>query len=509
MKRNLFNQFIIGVLIAIMIINCSISSFSQSSVSNFVDVSEKAWYASSVDYVTEKRIMVGTSATKFSPDMQFTRAMTVLVLARLSGDDLTKYTTTDFPDVPEGEWYTSAVAWAVNRGIARGDGTKFNPDQIVTREQLALMITQFAEKYEVINLYPARDEDLNVFNDADKVSDWAKYGVEWAVYNGIISGKGNNTLDPKGGATRAEAAKIFYYLDFMNDSLVLPPDTTDFDKVTFTESDQTRIVCWGDSMSQGYPTEFRKTYRVPTISFSAGGDTAEHMAMKQGALALYAAPFTIPAEAEPALLTVLDYKFEKVVSLADLGGNGLTPVYINGIKGALYYRSEGDCFYFERETAGEEIRLDRPVRIVTKAMTDLRTEDVNIIYSVSVSPGVRGDVDALVEIQRSMIDYAKNGKYVIIGYAGFSSKAGRISVNSALAEEYGEHFLDFGEYLVTDGFKDAGIEPTEEDLKNIEEGRIPESFRSDEIHGNYIFDQLLAQQLYYKLIELNYIDPVV
>ena len=453
--------------------------------------------------------MVGMSEGIFNPNAKFTRAMTVQVLSQLSGDDLSGYTTSDFPDVPDNAWFKTAVCWATEKGIVAGIDGKFKPNDNVTREQLARMIHQFAVKYDITNKFPAGPNTADGFADAKYIGGWAKEDMEWAIYNGVITGVGNDMLDPRGTATRAQAAQLFYTLHFMKTEGILPPDTKDFDELTFAEATRPRILCWGDSMSQGYPSVLReRVYRsgVSVRSYSSGGDTAEHIAMKQGGLALYVGPCTIPADTEPVLIPLLDYKYEPVISMADLGGVGLTPAYICGIKGMLYY-TDGDNYYFKREKAGEELELNRLTRVVTDAMTRQETDDINIIYSGANNAYNRGDATELIKVQTRMIEYSGSDRYIIIGFSAFRDKDSLVAFNKTLADHYGEHFLDFGSYLITDGFKDAGIEPTAEDLQNIADGRIPESFRSDAVHGNEIFNRLLAEELAKKLVELGYIEP--
>lgn len=50
--------------------------------------------------------------------------------------------------------------------------------------------------------------DLSAFADGNKISDWAGEAMRWAISTGLISGKENKILDPKGNATRAENAAI-------------------------------------------------------------------------------------------------------------------------------------------------------------------------------------------------------------------------------------------------------------------------------------------------------------
>lgn len=80
-------------------------------------------------------------------------------------------------------------------------------------------------------------------------------------------------------------------------------------------------------------------------------------------------------------------------------------------------------------------------------------------------------------------------------------------INAALAEEWGDNFLDIRSYFLTEGLEAAGITPTEEDLANIERGEIPASLLSDGLHGNDHFYRLLAEQVYQKIIDLGYVEP--
>ena len=51
----------------------------------FTDVAAGQWYAEAVQYVYEKGLMTGTSATAFAPDATTTRGMIVTMLYRLEG----------------------------------------------------------------------------------------------------------------------------------------------------------------------------------------------------------------------------------------------------------------------------------------------------------------------------------------------------------------------------------------------------------------------------------------
>ena len=57
------------------------------------------------------------------------------------------------------------------------------------------------------------DEDLKVLDtyaDQETVSEYARAAMAWAIKNGIVNGVGKNKLEPRGLATRAQAAKVVY-----------------------------------------------------------------------------------------------------------------------------------------------------------------------------------------------------------------------------------------------------------------------------------------------------------
>ena len=524
--KNIIRKLLVLTLALLMFCSAIVPSVAKEATS-FSDVKSTHWFYKAVTYTAEHGLMVGTSDGVFSPNVNFTRAMTVQVLASLSGDDLSVYTESDFPDVKSNHWFFEAVCWAVDKGIVAGIDGKFKPNDYVTREQLARMIHQFAVKYNITNKFPAGPNTADGFADGNMIGAWAREDVEWAVYNGVISGVGNDKLDPRGTATRAQAAQLFYTLHFMKTDGVLPPDTKDYDAITEEESDIIRIFCWGDSMTAGgYPEELQKhaeaqgynkdglEFRV--YNYGAGGDTAEHVAMKQGAMAMYVAPFKIPADKTPVRIYLYDENYQLVESLADLGTKGLSPVTIAGQQGQISYKydeeKDEECYYFARQGSGkfEEVTVDRLTRVVTKGMTEPRKNDFHVIFTGPSNEYNYDEADKLIATQQRMVDDIGTDNYIIISLTSLYYMPQIWEFNADLAEYWGEHFLDFRTYVLTEGMDDA-IEqgmieaPTEQDLADIAMGEIPESMRTDKEHGNYIYNRLLGQQVYKKLVELGYI----
>ena len=169
------------------------------------------WAHEGIDYCVRHGLMSGFDATTFSPDTVSTRAQIVMILYNLSGDttDYSKYYV-PFTDVRPGTWYYNAVAWGYDKDIVSGmTPTTFAPDGLITREQMAVLLYGYTEKYAPAYLGGAAS--LNGFPDAASVSNWAYAAMSWAVGNDLISGIASNGADylaPSGGATRAQIAAI-------------------------------------------------------------------------------------------------------------------------------------------------------------------------------------------------------------------------------------------------------------------------------------------------------------
>lgn len=153
---------------------------------NHFEDTQKHWAKEAVEFASARELFNGVSGSEFAPDLPMTRGMVNTVLARLAG-----------VDTSGGEqWYTKGTEWAKANGIS--DGT--NPEQEVTREQLAAMLYRYADS-------PAVSGALR-FDDAGAVSDWAYAAVKWCAENGIMNGVGSNLAAPQGLARRGQVAAM-------------------------------------------------------------------------------------------------------------------------------------------------------------------------------------------------------------------------------------------------------------------------------------------------------------
>ena len=174
----------------------------------FDDLDTSLWYHEGTDFVIGNKMMNGVSDTKFAPNDTTTRAMIVTILWRQEGEPDAE--ASSFTDVEAASWYEAAVNWAAENKIVNGmSETSFAPMDKITREQLAAILMRYAA-------FKGADvsgkADLNSYEDAGSVSDWAKDALGWAVETGLMKGVTETTLQPQGNATRAQAAVLMQRL---------------------------------------------------------------------------------------------------------------------------------------------------------------------------------------------------------------------------------------------------------------------------------------------------------
>ena len=167
------------------------------------------WAHAGIDFCVRTGLMSGVGSGRFDPKGTTTRAQAVQVLYELSGAPKVSGKT-PFTDLTHG-WYQSAVLWAYQTGVTAGTSrTTFSPDDPVTREQLAVLLMEYADR--ILKLrHTWTPANLNDFPDGGYVAGWARSAMADAVALGLISGSndnGVNYLRPQGHAAREQTATI-------------------------------------------------------------------------------------------------------------------------------------------------------------------------------------------------------------------------------------------------------------------------------------------------------------
>ncbi|WP_341281245.1 S-layer homology domain-containing protein [Paenibacillus sp. FSL H8-0537] len=168
------------------------------------------WGASFISYLAARDMIEGSGGNQFAPNKNITRAEFAKILADIAGADVSGNTTSAFGDVKAGDWYLPYVAWAAEHAIVQGTSSStFKPNEPISREEMAVMLKRFTDQ---AGFTLPKSASGVAFADQSSISSWATDAIVSLQQAEIISGKGGNAFDPKGGATRAEAAKMLAVL---------------------------------------------------------------------------------------------------------------------------------------------------------------------------------------------------------------------------------------------------------------------------------------------------------
>ena len=222
----------------------SFTIYDKADALGYDDVNPADWYVKdgTLKFCKESGLIKGINDTTFLPYGELTRAQLATILWRFAdskaaeaNDPATAVNETGIADVASHEWYTNAVNWAFKNGIITGykndDGSirAFGPDDPVTREQVCVILRNYAESQNKADVDASTDlSKLDAMPDGASVSTWARKGVAWALGQGAISGVDNNGVryvDPARSIYRCEMGAIMKNCTSDND-IIMPPTVT-------------------------------------------------------------------------------------------------------------------------------------------------------------------------------------------------------------------------------------------------------------------------------------------
>jgi len=156
------------------------------------------WAEKNIQSWLDNNYGTGYPDGSFRPEGLVTRAEFVKMVNALFG--YTEITDISFTDVKSGDWYYKEVQKAVKANYITGvSKTKFAPNESLTREQAAVIISKIMK----LKSDPAAAE---AFTDRDKISSWAKEYVGAVVAAGLFKGyDADNSFRPQNSIKRAEA----------------------------------------------------------------------------------------------------------------------------------------------------------------------------------------------------------------------------------------------------------------------------------------------------------------
>jgi len=182
----------------------------KNLVPSFTDM-KGHWSEQYVNVLYSKGIVNGKdSVYTYKPEDNVTRAEFAKLLTTALGI-YDENAVSPFSDVEKDKWYSSYIASAYKYGLISGyPNGNFGPNDLITREDMAVMLTNALTK-----VLKYEDDDFTAevkFSDKSNISGYALNAVGMAVEYGLISGKPGNIFDPKGYTKRSEAAAVIKLL---------------------------------------------------------------------------------------------------------------------------------------------------------------------------------------------------------------------------------------------------------------------------------------------------------
>ncbi len=273
------------------------------------------------------------------------------------------------------------------------------------------------------------------------------------------------------------------------------------------------ITCWGDGLTTGnhsdglsYPDVLADLINLPVYNMGIDLEDSATIATRQGGRFIWLKDIVIPSTITPVkvatLKSLITNELESIHLLVN-GDEGVNPVSIAGIEGTLTLSDENPrTYYFTRLEEGENFELEENTPLLTSA-SEQRKNDITIIF-IGQNGGY-DSIDQLIHQQLAMIEHLEHEKYIVLGLTTGTAKS-RATLEERLAEAHGEKFINLRHYLSSEGLSDANINPTEEDFADMERGEVPTSLRvGDSIIGNSVYHQLIAKQIFNKILDLNYL----
>ena len=172
----------------------------------FVDVPADEWYTKAVLWATstDPKVTAGVDETHFAPDKKCTRCEVVQFLWNAAGKPEVGNVSNPFSDVQSGDWFYSAVMWAVANNITSGTTpTTFSPNKVCNRAEVVTFLWNAHGK-------PAPESQTIPFSDVPG-GEWYTIAVLWAIERKVTSGTGDGTtFSPTAKCTRAQIVTFLY-----------------------------------------------------------------------------------------------------------------------------------------------------------------------------------------------------------------------------------------------------------------------------------------------------------
>ena len=196
----------LGLVLAVCLV-LSLLAGSAYAVNRYFEDAKGHWAEEAIQILTEKGVISGYPDGLAHPDEIITRGEFAALVARTMElpEPEESEVTIRFTDIA-GHWSEPHIEALIIAGIIQKDdfGTKFLPDQPITRMEMIRMLVRAIGKGE----HDASCSCVTGFSDDDTLSESDKSSICTGKEYGIVDGYPDGTVKPDGKATRAEAFEM-------------------------------------------------------------------------------------------------------------------------------------------------------------------------------------------------------------------------------------------------------------------------------------------------------------
>ena len=279
------------------------------------------------------------------------------------------------------------------------------------------------------------------------------------------------------------------------------------------------IVCWGDSLTFGYggngesyPATLQRLINenlidgIPVVNNGVPVEPSHTIMARAGVWEMYAKEFIIPADCTPVTIKII-LRDGMYTNLASFGDGGLNPVTIAGVKGTLksaYREDDYGWFDFTRLEPGDAVGVSDMTPVIP-ASSSLYDGYVNIIFMGE--NGYFKSPEHLISQYQLFIDKRGLSRYLIIGLTS-GNNTSRGELTRQMSEYFGDKYIDMRTELITRGPELVGLERSDGDWYNIQEGILMGYLMSDAVHLNEYGYRAMGMIVYERMDALGYFDGV-
>lgn len=167
---------------------------------------EGHWAQKQIESWLEKGWLKGFEDGSVKPNQSITRAEFVTLVNRFF--EITESQPVKFTDLPTTGWVYEEFSKAASLGYINGYGDKVRPNDPVTRQEAAVIISKLMKFEDSLDL-----SVLDQFKDRNQIAAWSESKVAGMINSGIMKGYPSGNFAPTQAMTRAEAVAIMESLN--------------------------------------------------------------------------------------------------------------------------------------------------------------------------------------------------------------------------------------------------------------------------------------------------------